>query len=191
MAVMVVSRRAPRGRPLTPGEWNALSPGLALALAGAGAQPRLIARAHPAARVAAIWRGGVPILTRGEAIWWPGALADVSTPGRERAMAVLQHELQHVLDYVAGRLTAVRYLRAPRHWTYSWRPGDPRGWDALGFEQRGALAERLWLAERGVAGAEDLPALRSAIPWALEPAPANRRLDWSKQEGVTLVGDAG
>ena len=130
----------------------------------AGAAPRLEPFAHPAARIAGLWRGGIPILTRGEVIWWPAASSDLSTPGREREMAVLQHELQHVLDFATGRLTAFRYLTHPRHWTYRWVLGAP--WDAYGAEQRAAIAEHLWLMERGLAPGEQLGAVRRLIPWA-------------------------
>ncbi|MDB5479134.1 MAG: hypothetical protein JWO83_187 [Caulobacteraceae bacterium] len=154
-----------RFRPLTLGEWDAVSPGLARALREAGAAPRLEPRAHPAARVAALWRRGTPILTRGEVIWWPAAPADLSAPGRERGMAVLQHELQHVLDYASGWLTALRYLARARHWTYRWRLSADATWDAFGAEQRAAMAEHLWLMERGLAPDQHLAALRRLIPW--------------------------
>jgi len=153
------------GRPLTPGEWRALSAGLAGALRAAGARPLIRSSAHPAARVAAVWRG-TPILTRGDAVWWPGAPADFSTHGLERGMATLQHELQHVLDYRIGRLTAARYLGHPRHWTYRWRLDAETSWDELGAEQRASMAEYLWLAERGLAAGCDLDAVRRLIPWA-------------------------
>jgi hypothetical protein len=153
-------------RPLTDGERRAVSPGLAGALSAVGAQPRLIAHAHPAARIAALWRGDIPTLTRGDVIWWPGATADLSEPGFEREMAVLQHELQHVLDYRTGRLTAVGYLCSPRHWTYRWERENRPPWDDLGAEQRGSLAERLWLAERDFGRPDDLEALRRVIAWA-------------------------
>ena len=161
----------PGGRALTPGEWRAVSPGLARALGDIGAAPRLEPHAHPAARVAALWRGGTPILTRGEVIWWPEAPEDLSAPGWERGMAVLQHELQHVLDFASGWLTPFRYLTRPRHWTYRWRlPDDAlakgEAWDAFGAEQRASIAEQLWLVERGLAPADELPALRRLIPWA-------------------------
>jgi len=153
-------------RALTPGEWDAVSPGLARALRDAGAEPRLEPRAHPAARVAGLWRGGTPILTRGEVIWWPRAPADLSGPGRERGMAVLQHELQHVLDFATGWLTALGYLTGPRHWTYRWRLRDGVAWDAYGAEQRASIAEHLWLIERGLAPERQLSALRRLVPWA-------------------------
>ena len=155
---------------MTPGEWAGISPGLARALRDVGARPTLVPRAHPAARVAALWRGGIPILTRDEVIWWPGASLDFSTPGREGGMAILQHELQHVLDFATGWLTAFRYLSQPRHWTYRWRlPDAALGdalWDAFGAEQRASIAERLWLIERGLAPRDELAALRQLIPWA-------------------------
>jgi hypothetical protein len=162
------ARRHIRGgsRALTPGEWGAVSPGLARALRGTGAQPSLEPRAHPAARVAALWRGGTPILTHGEVIWWPGAPADLSATGRERGMAVLQHELQHVLDYATGWLTAFRYLTHPHHWTYRWRIADGASWDGFGAEQRASIAEQLWLIERGLAPDHHLEALRRLVPWA-------------------------
>lgn len=167
MAQIPVRRRTSGAcRALTPGEWGAVSPGLAQALRDAGAEPRLEPRAHPAARVAALWRGGTPILTRIEVIWWPGAPEDLSTPGQERGMAILQHELQHVLDFATGWLTALGYLTHPRHWTYRWRLSDGAAWEALGAEQRASIAERLWLIERRLAPRDDLAALRRLIPWA-------------------------
>jgi hypothetical protein len=167
MAPIPTSRRTEGGaRPLTVGEWDAVSAGLARALRAVGAKPRLEPRAHPAARIAGIWRGGTPILTRGEAIWWPGAPPDLSAPGRERGMAVLQHELQHVLDFATGWLTAFRYLTRPRHWTYGWRLREGASWDTYGAEQRASIAEHLWLMERGLASPGELAAVRRLVPWA-------------------------
>ena len=158
-------------RALTPGEWQGISPGLARALRDVEARPSLEPRAHPAARVAGLWRGGTPILTRGEVIWWPGAPPDLSAPEWERGMAILQHELQHVLDFATGWLTALGYVTHPRHWTYRWRlPDDAlaeRGaWERFGAEQRASIAEQLWRIERGLAPRDDLAALRRLIPWA-------------------------
>jgi hypothetical protein len=150
---------------LTAGEWNTITPGLAGALRAVGAKPTLAPYAHPAARVAALWRRGAPILTRGELIWWPAVPPDLSTPGRERSMAILQHELQHVLDFATGWLTALRYLTDPRHWTYRWRESEISSWDALGAEQRASIAERLWLLERGLETSGDVDALRRLVPW--------------------------
>jgi hypothetical protein len=155
-------------RALTDGEWRAITPGLAGALRRAGAAPRIVAAAHPAARIASMWRGSVPALTRGDEVWWRRAPQDASKPGLERLMAVLQHELQHVLDYRTGRLSALAYLSNPANWLYDWSNARSRGWDELGAEQRASMAEQLWLAERGGAPPGDLAFLRSRIPWAAD-----------------------
>ena len=84
-------------------------------------------------------------------------------------MAVLQHELQHVLDYATGWLTGRRYLGQPRHWSYAVPPGWTGGFDALGAEQRAVLAERLWLAEAGLRPDSEIARLRAVIPWARGP----------------------
>jgi hypothetical protein len=144
-----------------------ISSGLSKALAASGATPRIIGRAHPAARIAALWRGGTPILTRGDLIWWPGAPRDLS--GSPATAAVLQHELQHVLDYRTGWLTAWRYLSHPRHWRYDLALGRASAWRTLGAEQRARAAELLWLAENGLGPRTELPVLRGLIPWAGTP----------------------
>lgn len=154
-------------RPLTTGEWDSLSAGLATALRRAGARPRLRDAVHLGARVAGfLRRTPPPILTRGDVIWWPAPPTDISRPGLETAMATLQHELQHVLDYRIGWLTAVRYLAHPRHWTYDWTMATDTAWERLGAEQRAAMAETLWLWENGLGGPGDLAALRRIVPWA-------------------------
>jgi hypothetical protein len=84
-------------------------------------------------------------------------------------MAVLQHELQHVLDYAQGWLTARRYLCHPRHWIYRCEVRDDLEWEDLGAEQRAVLAERLWLGERGLRPAQETLFLRRLIPWAQDP----------------------
>jgi hypothetical protein len=157
-----------RGRPLTEGEAAKIHPGLREALRAAGAEPVIVAAAHPGARVAALWRGGPPVLTRGEAIWWPQAREDFSGPWAARALATLQHELQHVLDYQVGWLTAARYLSAPRHWSYRLELRAGLDWDALGAEQRAMAAERLWIAENAPdrVSRSELRLLRDLIPWA-------------------------
>lgn len=83
-------------------------------------------------------------------------------------MATLQHELQHVLDYRSGRLTAARYLMDPREWVYGVAVDSSASFDRLGAEQRATLAERLWLAENGYRPASDVEGLRAAIPWAAQ-----------------------
>jgi hypothetical protein len=150
-----------KARPLTDAERRLLSPGLLAALEAAGAAPVIIPRAAWLARLTWLWRGHVPILTRGRKIYWPNAGADFSaTPN---AMAVLQHELQHVLDFSTGRLSALGYLLNPRNWTY--RLPEVWDWQRLGAEQRAVLAEKLWRAEQGLE--KELEACRCAIPWAL------------------------
>ena len=81
-------------------------------------------------------------------------------------MAVLQHELQHVLDYRQGRMTALRYLADPREWTYDWRLKPGADWRSYGAEQRASIAEHLWRIDHDVAPPDDLPALRRLVPWA-------------------------
>jgi len=149
-------------RPLTPGEWAELSPGLAAALTARGVAPRIEDRAHVAARLAR-WRfGGTPILVLGQTIWWPKAVADFA--GTDE-IGVLQHELQHVLDFADGRLTVAGYLTNPRNWTYRWRLSDGLSWRRLGAEQRASVAEALWRAERA-GDARTAALLRGVIPWA-------------------------
>lgn len=149
-------------RSLTGDERASLSAGLDAALRAAGAFPRIVPVASPLARMAQLWRGHLPVLTLGDAIYWPEAPADASI--RAADMALLQHELQHVLDYATGRLTWVGYAVDPRNWTYRLPPGQ-YDWRRLGAEQRAVLTEHLWLAEaRGDTGAAE--ALRRCIPWA-------------------------
>ena len=150
-------------RTLTRAEWAGLSAGLADALARAGVSPRIEARAHPGARIAALWRGAVPVMAVGRTIWWRGAKTDFAG---DPAMAVLQHELQHVLDYAQGRLSALGYLLAPRHWRYDVALSPGLAWDDLGAEQRASLAERLWRCERSDPRGEAVRMMRSVIPWA-------------------------
>ena len=147
-------------RSLTSAERRLLSPGLVAALTAAGAEPVIVPRAAWLAKLTWLWRGHVPILTRGRKIYWPGATADFSKA--PNAMAVLQHELQHVLDFSTGRLSSLGYLLNPKNWTY--RLPNDWDWPRLGAEQRAVLAEKLWRAEQGLS--EELDACRCAIPWA-------------------------
>lgn len=150
------------GRPLTDAERKLLSPGLVAALTAAGVTPVIVPRAAWLARLTWLWRGHVPILTRGGRIYWPGARDDFSEA--PKAMAVLQHELQHVLDFSTGRLSALGYVLDPRNWTYRLPSPDRWDWRKLGAEQRAVLAEKLWRAEQGLG--EELETCRSIIPWA-------------------------
>jgi hypothetical protein len=168
----MVNKRATMNRPLTDGEWRGLDPGLVAALRDAGARPSIVPLAHPAARISVLWRRATPILARGDAVYWPGAAADLSSTGRPFDMAILQHELQHVLDYSSGRLTAARYLTDPREWLYAVEPAADTRFERLGAEQRATLAERLWLAENGFRPASEVAVLRAVIPWAAQTGSA-------------------
>lgn len=150
-------------RPLTAGEWSSLSNGLADALRLAGSEPRVVAAAHPAARVTTLWRGKTPILTRGDEIWWPRAPADFT--GDTAALPVLQHELQHVLEYAQGRLSAAAYLIDPRNWSYEYKLKPESRWDDFGAEQRASIVEQLWRLERDKDRVA-LAAHRNLVPWA-------------------------
>jgi hypothetical protein len=150
-------------RPLTAGEWSSLSHGLAEALRLAAAAPRIVPAAHPAARVSSLWRGKTPILTRGDEIWWPGAPADFA--GDEAALPILQHELQHVLEYAQGRLTAAAYIVDPRNWTYQYKLTPTSRWADFGAEQRASIVETLWRIEHDK-DRKGLAAHRKLIPWA-------------------------
>ncbi|MDB5453590.1 MAG: hypothetical protein JWO33_2168 [Caulobacteraceae bacterium] len=150
-------------RPLTEEEEGALSAGLLAALRGAGVRPRIVARPAIGARIASLWRGFTPILAWGETIFWPDALADVSLDPRR--MAVLQHELQHVLEYRTGALHPLRYALSPRNWRYGYHLHEDAEWRAFGAEQRAQIVEDLWLVERGLkAGAIEW--YRRIVPWA-------------------------
>jgi hypothetical protein len=157
------------GRPLTDGERAALSAGLAEALDRAGARPEIVSAPSALARIVALWRGGAPIMALGERIFWPSAPEDCSTPGREAYMAVLQHELQHVLEFATGELNVLRYAIDPRNWIYGYRLLSGRSWNDFGAEQRAMIVEDLWRLERAP-GATDHGAeaarRRALIPWA-------------------------
>ncbi len=153
-------------RPLTYGEWASLSTGLAEALSWADAKPVIVARPSLGARIARLWRGSIPIMVWGDRIYWPGALEDFSAPGRERLMAQLQHELQHVLEFACGELSAAGYALRPRNWRYGYQLSPASEWRRFGAEQRASIVEHLWLIERGL-GLEATPEHhRRVIPWA-------------------------
>ena len=152
-------------RPLTGGEWAALSPGLMDALRASGAKPVIMDDAHPGAKVSKAWRGRTPILTRGDVMWWPDAPPDMSRVGREKQMAILQHELQHVLEYATGELNAAVYLTNPKNWTYAYKLGPAARWSDFGAEQRASIVEELWRLERGGDPAK-LAEHRRVVPWA-------------------------
>ena len=148
-------------RPLTDAERAGLCPGLAEMLDAAGVSPRIVARPALPARIARLWRGSTPILAWGDAIFWPGAARDFS---ETRSMALLQHELQHVLDYTTGALTPLGYLLSPRNWTYRYRLHEGSEWAEFGAEQRAQIAEDYWRLSRG--GGGDCLHHRRVLPWA-------------------------
>lgn len=104
----------------------------------------------------------------GQAIWWPDAPEDLSRPGLERRMSILQHELQHVLEFASGDLSVLGYALLPFNWTYRYRLKPETRWQDLGAEQRAQLVQDYWLAARGL-GAADSPLddYRRMIPWAI------------------------
>jgi hypothetical protein len=156
-------------RSLTEGERAALSPGLTAALETAGAEPQIVARASVFAWIASLWRGHPPIMVLGRRIFWPGAHADTSA-GPDHAMSVLQHELQHVLEFSTGALTVWRYVASPRNWVYGYRL-DGRDFAAYGAEQRAQIVQDYWLAERGLLeGAFGAADFEAVIPWAAAPS---------------------
>jgi hypothetical protein len=164
---MIQPMAADAERALTDGEWSSLSPGLAQALRAAGARPIVVARASWPARLAAPLRGGVPIMVLGPRIYWPNALEDFSGPWSAKAMAMLQHELQHVLEYAAGELSVLRYAVWPPNWRYGYWLGPESRWRDFGAEQRASIVEHLWLIERGLmADAAGGAHHRRVIPWA-------------------------
>ena len=153
-------------RSLTAGEERALTPGLLSALRRVGADPQIVAMPHPGARLARLWRGGsTPILAWRDRIFWPGALEDFA--GQARLQAVLQHELQHVLEYRTGDLGPFRYLLRPHNWRYRYHPAAGAKWGQFGAEQRAQIVEDLWLIERGlIVGEAPLAWYRQIVPWA-------------------------
>ena len=153
-------------RDLTPGEWGALSPGLAAALRDARAAPVIDVRPHPGALVAQVWRGRVPILTYHNVIHWPGAKADFASPWSPRELEVLQHELQHVLDFATDALSPMTYLLNRRNWTYRYRLKPGCRWCDFGAEQRAMIAQHVWRREHGLPAPYDLEDLKAVTPWA-------------------------
>jgi hypothetical protein len=129
----------------------------------AGVTPLIVPRPHHVAHLARVRFGSLPIMAVGQTIWWPNAAPDFA--GTD-ATAVLQHELQHLLDYAEGRLSVARYVLYPRNWSYRWSLSEGLSWDRLGAEQRASMAEALWRAERSPASVELTAALRAVIPWA-------------------------
>jgi hypothetical protein len=161
----------PRGatRGLTDRERARLSPGLLNALAEAGVEPVIAARPAWLARAASLWRRHVPVLTLPGQIYWPDAWDDFSPSNGQ--MAVLQHELQHLLEFGSGALTPLRYLLKPHNWRYGYHLFPGCAWADFGAEQRARLVEHWWWIEQGLRDSlldppEDY---RRLIPWLENP----------------------
>lgn len=154
----------PHRRFLTLGEWDALSKGLTAALRAANCDPVIVRAPHPGALISKLWRAKTPVLTRGPEIWWPSAPPDLSIPGLEFGMAILQHEAQHALEYAQGVLKVADYLIHPSNWTYDYALKPGCRWCDYGAEQRASIVENLWWLERSGDPAE-LAAHRRIIPW--------------------------
>ena len=152
-------------RSLTSLERNSLSDGLWRALRAAGACPRIVATSSSLARLSSLWRGHTPVLTLGDRIYWSRAPEDCTVS--PAAMALLQHELQHVLDFATGRLSPLGYAVHPGNWVYRLPPPERWDWSRLGAEQRAMLTEMLWRAERA-GDVSQLRRLTAIIPWAAE-----------------------
>ena len=161
-------------RRLTAGEQARLSPGLVAAVGRRGVSPWLVNRTHPGARIAGLWRGSPPILARPGRIFWPGAWTDFAE-ARPEVFSTLQHELQHLLDYASGELTGIGYLLTPGDWRYGYALAPASRWAEFGAEQRGSIAEHLWLLEQGRgdlvgsalrAAPASLQLYRAVVPWA-------------------------
>ena len=65
-------------------------------------------------------------------------------------MAILQHELQHVLDYATGALRPGAMRPAPRNWIYRYELKPGARWRDFGAEQRASIVEDYWRIERGL-----------------------------------------
>ena len=150
-------------RELSSAERADLSEGLVNALAAVGVRPRVDSRPHPAAFPARLRFGSLPIMAAGRTTWWPHARQDFAGTGE---MAVLQHKLQHILDFAEGGLTVLGYPLLPHNWRYRWKLSDRLSWDRLGAEQRASMAEALWRAEHSSAEGQVAATLRAIIPWA-------------------------
>jgi hypothetical protein len=159
--------RAGAVRRLTEGEWRALSPGLVEAVIRAGVRPRNHARAALLARLARIRFAGAPVMVIGARIHWPQALEDFSLPGLEPSMAVLQHEMQHVLEFASGQLSTFRYAFRPKNWRYRYELTARSRWRDFGAEQRASIAEHYWLLERGFEEAVERAISRRPAPLAV------------------------
>jgi len=149
-------------RGLTKAERAGLTPGLTEALERVGLEPVIFARPSVLARIASLWRGSIPVMALGRTLYWPGAAQDFSV-GEGRVLGLLQHELQHLLDYAEGALTPVGYVLNPRNWVYRYRLTPTSRWLDFGAEQRAQIVQDLWEQEHlGLDASEH----RRVTPWA-------------------------
>lgn len=103
----------------------------------------------------------------GQTIRWAGAPDDMSAQGLERQMSILQHELQHVLEFASRDLSFLGYAMLPFNWGYRYELGEGTRWRDLGAEQRAQAVQDYWLAERRLAADDPrLAEFRRLIPWA-------------------------
>lgn len=152
-------------RPLTAAERAALSDGLAAALEAAGIEPLIVARPSIPAVIVSLWRRRLPVMVLGRRIFWPGALEDFS--GDPVRMSVLQHELQHVLEFGLRELSRLSYVLRPRNWVYGYEVSPTSRWSDFGAEQRAMIVQHYWLAQNGrLKDAPPLESFRDLIPWA-------------------------
>lgn len=163
---MTVQRMKPASRrPLTRAERAALSPGLWAAVESAGITPEIVSRPSVPAAIVALWRRRLPVMVLGRRIFWPGALEDFGDDAR--LMPVLQHELQHVLEFGGGELTRLGYLLRPANWRYGYTGGPDARWSEFGAEQRAMIVQHYWLAERDrLKDGPPVEWFRDLIPWA-------------------------
>lgn len=125
-------------RPLTPAERAALPPGL---LAAVPEDVVLRAGHHPLSYLSRWLRGYAVILVRGNTIFWPNLVDDLS---RSPVMlSILAHEMVHVWQYRNG-MTLLRYIWRDvighhGHYAYDLIPGKP--YRDYGYEQQAAMME--------------------------------------------------
>ncbi len=126
-------------RPLTSAEVAALPPGLVAAVDIAAV--RLVAGHHPLSRLSLAVRGFAVILVRGQSVFWPGLVKDMSDDAT--AMTILGHELVHVWQYAHG-MTVWGYLWRDvicRLGRYDYRLTPGKAFEAYGYEQQAAMVE--------------------------------------------------
>ena len=102
---------AEKTRSLTQGEVNLIPRKLKTAIDPA--KVRLVNRAHNP------FASG-KYMARGNTIYWPGKMPEDFTGASLETQAILMHELCHVWQYKAKRLSAFKYLTSPSHQKYTY-----------------------------------------------------------------------